>query len=411
MYTIVLISPAHPRVENDNLDAPLGLMYLSAYLKANDYSVKILDYSGNREHDVPEALYYGFTTYTPTYDWCLAKRDEILKMYPSARMIAGGAHVTALPEECAGDWDCVIVGEGEAGLLDVVLNGIKENIVYSKPIEDIDTLPFPDYTDIDVRSYERELDDKRLLSLFSSRGCPYHCTFCNSIIWNNARKVRFRSPDSVAQEIEQLRNEFGIDHFRFVDDLFAISTKRVREMTDTLAPLEIIYRCTGRCNIFNADIAQMLAESGCIQVELGVESASQPVLDMMNKQQTPDDIYNAIVAAKDNRLRVRIYLIVGHPGETWETLNDTIKVVEAAQPDEILIHTPIPFPGSELYTDPDKFGIYWREPDFKNYMQISKDRQSYYLLSHKTADRDTIKAMWEYAVEQLSDIDWYYGKK
>lgn len=408
---IVLISPAHPRVENDNLDPPIGLMYLSAVLCKAGHSVKILDYAGDRQHNVPEADIYGFTTYTPTYWWSLEKKNEIQELYPNAKYICGGTHASAVPELCKDNWDYVVVGEGEEAILRLASGDTLPKIIYSNSLDDVDNLPFPDYADIDVDSYDRTLDGEPLLSVLTSRGCPYKCNFCNSIIWNGARKVRFRSPENVAKEIAYLKDTFGINHFRMIDDLFAITETRVKNLTEVFKDLDIVYRCTARCNTFNDIMAKMLKDSGCVQVELGVESGSLPILERMNKKQTPDDIIYAVHSAKNAGLRVRIYLIMGFPGETWETVKETCKTVIEAMPDEVLIHTPIPFPGTPLYEYPDDFGITWMEKDFSKYMQISKDRQPYYLMSHKTADRDIIKEMWEYTVKKLSCIEWYGGKK
>lgn len=408
---IVLISPAHPRVENDNLDPPMGIMYLSAALKQAGHKCIVLDFAGGRKHHVPEADIYGFTTYTPTYWWCLEKRDEIRDMYPDAKFIAGGTHVTALPDMSAGEWDCVVVGEGEQAIIDIANNGISQRIIYAEPIMDIDSIPLPDYNAVDIRGYERTLLGERLLSVLTSRGCPYKCAFCNSIIWNGARRVRFRQPGCVAEEIEYLMERYDITHFRFIDDLFAMSESRIEALAKVLRPLDIIYRCTARCNIFNAAIAHRLVDSGCVQVEFGVESGSDRVLKMMNKRQTSQDVRRSLQIAKYAGLKVRVYLIVGFPGETWETLNETCDLMLECAPDEVLVHTPIPFPGTQLYGDGKKLGITWKSNNFRDYMQISKDRQSFYLLSHSTADRDMIKEMWEYAVKRLEPIKWYYGRK
>lgn len=412
MSRFVLISPAHSRVENDNLDPPLGLMYLSASLKQAGHEVKILDFAGQRQHEIPEADIYGFTTYTPTYWWSLEKRDEIRQLYPKAKFIAGGAHVSALPAETAKDWDCVVVGEGEQAIDDMATNGIDRCVYYSQPIYDVDSIPCPDYADIDMDSYDRLLLGRRLFSVFSSRGCPYKCAFCNSVIWKGSHEVRFRDPFCVAAEIGSLCAEYGIDCIGFVDDLFAISEGRVKELTDALRPLDIIYRCTARCSNFTADMADNLVSSGCVQVNIGVESGSNDVLVRgMGKKQTKEQIRRAIDIAKSSGLFVRVYLIVGAPYETWESVNETCELMLECMPSEINVRAPVPFPGTAWYDNPEEYGITWIDENFRNYMPISKDKQAYYLMSHQTADKDEIGAMREYAVDKLSPIAWNYGKE
>lgn len=407
----VLISTEQPELTNDNLDPPLGLMYLSAVIRNAGHDVRILDFAGGRQHCIPEADVYGFSTYTATYWRTLEKKNKIQSAYPSAKFICGGTHASALPKLCSKDgWDCVVVGEGEQAVQQLVKGNKLSKVFYSARLN-IDLLPFPDYTDIDVSSYDRMLDGMPLLSMLTSRGCPYRCNFCGSIMWNRARKVRFRNPADIALEINYLGRKFRTTHFRFVDDLFAISAARVRRITQALCSLDIVYRCTARCNTLSAEMAEMLKDSGCVQVDLGVESGSEVVLNYMNKKQTPSDILRAIKAVKDTGMRVRIYLIVGFPGETWGTIDDTCDLMLEAMPDEMLIYAPIPFPGTPLYEHPEDFGITWMEQDFSKYVHITKNKGAGYVISHKTADASEIKAMREYVIDKLSDISWCYGKR
>ncbi len=410
MKRVVLISPPHSKVNNDRLDPPLGLMYLSSALKKAGHKTDILDYAGGEIHALPDADIYGFITYSPTYSWSVKMAGHVKQNYPESKVIAGGAHVSALPDECIKDWDHIVVGEGEEEIVRIANGEAEDAILYADPIMNPDSIEFPDYDSVDIQTYDRTLDGEKLLSIFSSRGCPYNCAFCNSIVWTGGKKVRFRTPENVADEISYLQARFGVDHYRFIDELFAMSVSRVNAMAAALGPLGIVYRSNARCNTFTSKMAVPLYDSGCVQVEFGVESGSLPVLKAMNKQQTPDDIRRSIGAAKEAGLKVRVYLIVGFPGETWDTVNETCDLMIECMPDEVLVHTPVPFPGTPIYKNPEQFGITWMDKDLSNYMQISKNMKSYYLISHETADRDMIAKMWEHAVERLSVIKWYHGK-
>lgn len=398
---IILIQPPQNRISNDRLEPPLGLMYLSAVLKQDGHEVLILDFSGRAQHQIPEANIYGFSTFTPSYSWCLSKRDEIRKIDKDALVIAGGCHVSALPQECQRDWDAIVVGEGELAMRQIIAG--KTGIIYGEPI---DSIPFPDYDSIDINSYSRMVGNEKSLSILSSRGCPYNCSFCNSIIMGCGKQVRFRPPQAIVDEIQYLQNRFSIRAIRFVDDLFAFSEIRIEKITQALSPLRITYRCHGRVNLFTKKMAEQLENSGCAHIAFGVESGSDKILTYMNKRQTANDVRNAIRYAKEVGITVRCYLIVGFPGETWDTTNETVDLMLECQPDEILAFAPIPFPGTALYHNPSQYGIYGLSNNFDDYMQIEANKKSNYLFSHYTATAQEIQSMREYVIERLSNIKW-----
>jgi len=401
---IVLIQPPQKKIDDDRLEYPLGLMYLSSILKQDKHEVSILDFSGGFYHIIPQADIYGFSTFTPAYSWCLQKRDEISNKYPKSKFVAGGPHVSALPDECSTDWDAVVVGEGENAINNII-NG-QCGVIYGTPMA-IDSIPFPDYKGVDIYSYTRIFRGSAIISLLSSRGCPYNCAFCNSIVVGARCKPRFRSPELVKDEIIYLRENYpDILSYRIVDDLFTFSEQRVEDMAKILHPLNIQYRCNSRVNLFNDNVAKLLVDSGCVFVSFGVESGSDEILKKMNKKQTTDDIENAIRSAKNAGIGVRCYLIVGFPGETWDTVERTISLMLETKPDDILIFAVIPFPGTPLYHFPQKFGITWLSNDFDDYLQITSNKGSNYLLSHYSATAQEIKKMREYMIERLASITW-----
>ncbi|MBC8488510.1 MAG: B12-binding domain-containing radical SAM protein [Bacteroidetes bacterium] len=401
---IILIQPPQKKIDDDRMEYPLGLMYLSAILKQGQHDVSILDFSGGFHHDIPQADFYGFSTFTPAYSWCLQKRDEIAKKYPKAKFMAGGPHVSALPNECSSDWNAVIVGEGETAINDII-NG-QSGIIYGNSME-IDKIPFPDYDNIDAYSYTRTINGQKTISFLTSRGCSYSCAFCNSIVVGSRCKPRLRNPELVKEEILYIRNKYSdISSYRIVDDLFVFNEQRVECMTKMLRPLNIQYRCNGRVNIFNDNIAKLLVSSGCDFISFGVESGSDDILCRMNKKQTANDTRKAVRSAKNAGLKVRCYLVVGFPGETWDTVKQTISLMLETKPDDILIFATIPFPGTPLYHYPERFGINWISKDFDNYLQIISNKGSNYLFSHSSATAEEIKKMRTYMIDKLVSIAW-----
>tara|TARA_Y100000310_G_scaffold291828_1_gene320067 strand:- start:2637 stop:3851 length:1215 start_codon:yes stop_codon:yes gene_type:complete len=400
---VSFIQPPQNKITNDRLDPPLGLMYLSAVLKQSGHNVNILDFSGGYKPDIPESDVYGFSTFTPSYNWCLDLKVHIKSKYPNARFISGGPHASALPHQCIKDWDAIIVGEGEASIKSVV-DG-ENGVVYADMLP-ADDIPWPDYDIIDVPSYMRHLEGDKVLSVLSSRGCPYLCAFCNSNIIGMGKRTRYRDPYDIRDELEWLQKRYNVNVFRFLDDLFAINIRRSKEVCSVIGTLGISYRCNGKVNIFSQEMANVLRDSGCIHVSFGVESGSIKILKAMNKKQTPRNIINAITYAKNAGIKVRGYLIVGFSGETWDTVQETVDLMKQYPPDEILIFSPIPFPGTPLYNFPDEYGIKNMSVEFDDYLQIMDAGKSNYLFDHKTADRQTIQEMRQYVIEELSYINW-----
>ena len=406
MYDICFITTPTPELEDDRLEPPLGLLYLASYLKhGNDnISLKIVDLCQipETQWDIPEAKYYGFTTYSTTYHRTVDIKNKIRAMYPKSKSIAGGAHASAMPIEVKKEFDYVVIGEGEITLWNIINGWSQPGIIEGNPYLDLDRLPFPDYSLIDFNTYHRIVDGKRSLSILSSRGCPYKCAFCNSIILGGNHRVRFRTPQNVINELINLMDQYGDINFRFQDDMFASRLEWLREFTRLVKPLDITYRAFARVTqCANKEFVDLFVEGGCKHLALGVDSGSNTILKNMNKSQTRADIILGLKNAKEAGLIRRIYLIVGFPGETWETIEETAQLVEEAQPDEFVVYPLIPYPGTSLWYNPEKWGLYNISKDFTKYFQIYGDKQSHFVYDLKDYDRYELQAMKDYLVTRL----------
>jgi len=353
MYDIIFLTTPTPELMDDRLEPPLGMIYLASYLKAETPYVKqeLIDLCGIDKKDwiIPEAKYYGLSTYSTTYYRAVEIKNYVKSMYPKAKFIAGGAHASAMPNEVKKEFDYVVIGEGEYTLSNIVNGRLTPNIYDGNPILDLDILPFPDYSFVDFNTYHRIVDGKRSLSILSSRGCPYKCAFCNSIILGGNHRVRFRSPQNVVDELVSLQDKYGDINFRFQDDMFASKIDWLREFTELVIPLDITYRAFARVTqTKNKEYNDLFVKGGCKHLSFGVESGSDIILKNMNKSQTRKDILEGLKNAKEAGLIRRIYLIVGFPGETWETIEETATLVEEAQPDEFVVYPLIPYPGTSL---------------------------------------------------------------
>jgi len=277
----LIFTPAYELLE-DRLEAPLGILYLATWLNSKGFDAQVCDLAGLAAQDwqIPVADFYGFSTFSTTYHRTLQVRDIARRVNPKAKLIAGGPHASVLPNEVAPDFDYVVVGEGELALLDLLGGMRNRKIVYGEPVANLDELPYPDYSLVDVGSYRRVVAGKPSFSILSSRGCPYRCLFCNSTIMGAHKPVRFRSPTNVVGEIEQMRNAYGDLAFRFQDDIFGANLSWLRLFTMLLKPLNVTYRAFVRANqCANGEFTDLLYEGGCRHVAIGVESGSDCILE------------------------------------------------------------------------------------------------------------------------------------
>jgi len=400
---------------DDRLEPPLGLLYIGTYAAIRGYPVEICDLAGVPQEDweLPEADYYGFVTYSTTYARTLTLLALARQVNPKATMIAGGPHASALPEKVIEDFDYVVVGEGEQALVEILSGDVAPGIITGKPVMDLDLLPMLDYGLVDIDSYHRIVDGKRSFTLLSSRGCPYKCLFCNSLIMGGHKPLRFRSPGIVVDEMMALR-AFGDVAYRFGDDLFGGERSWLDAFADNLAGADVTYRAFVRLNQCASPLfVQTLVETGCKHIAVGAESGSNLILKAMRKGLTKQVSREGIRRAKEAGLIVRTYWIVGFPGETWDTVRETVEFVDETRPDEFVVYPLIPYPGTPLYHDPERYGLLNIDQDFSKYFQICGDKHSEFVYDLENADRHELQAMKEHLSKQLEimHLSWARDSK
>lgn len=429
---ICLINAPCTVIDDDNLEPQLGLLYIAAVLKENNYQVQIYSMTGckdDREVDkkiknIPEADVYGFTTYCTNYEnikKCIKhirKIDFILNCKDSI-IILGGPNATALPEFTLEDANCdfVIVGEGEDAFL-YLINEIKKlpirnyylslpnyrKIIYRQGREDIDSYPMPAYDLINFNDYTRVLDGKRVVSIISSRGCDRNCTHCNSIIMGGGsrgrKKVRYRSVENVIKEIKYLQS-LGFNKFRFSDDIFT-SNPNLEEFCIELHKLNIEYRIFARVEDLTLDTCYLLAKSGCKHIAIGLESLNSDNLRFLRKQSQigkEGNIWNA----KEFGMMVRAYFIVGLPYDTDENIKEYFDKASKLPFDEFSLYPLICYPGTEIWKNPKKYGYTIIDEDFTKYIQIGKNKNTCFVLDHKCFNHEDVKRWVDYGNRLLQN--------
>jgi anaerobic magnesium-protoporphyrin IX monomethyl ester cyclase len=378
---ILLVDPKVSLPIDVRSSPSLGLAYLAAVSEQRGDEVRVLDM---QVEDVPLAqVVDGFaphvvgitaTTVQIESAWQVARE---LKRLTDARVVLGGPHPTVLPGESAEkpDVDFVVRGEGEATWTELCdrlergaslagLSGVTyqdQGEVIHNPdrpvIPDVDSIPFPAYHLFKMQRYSNlqpTLDDVDGPSypMLSSRGCPYRCNYCSQIL---PRGWRARSPESVVSEWRWLVEELGAAEIGVLDDSFNIDRKRALEICDLIIDQGLNHvpwiMINGiRANLADEELLGRMREAGCIRTAFGVESGNQQILDtVIHKQLTLDQVRAAFKAAKAVGMETIGFFIIGLPGETKETMEDTIRFACELDPVVANFSMATPFPGTQMY--------------------------------------------------------------
>ncbi len=379
MSKVLLINPPYPFWEG--VPVSLSLTYLGAVLKENDVNVEVLDlltssYSPEkvrekvRETD-PELI--GITSVTRTYPQSLEILRYCKETKPDTTTVIGGPHVTFTPEETLEEapWiDVVAIGEGEYTIRDLAkavfdngsLSSVKGiayredgEVVFTEerePIQDLDELPFPDRKLLPLSKY-RSLDSR--CDVITGRGCPFGCVFCVAPKMFG-KKVRFRDPELVVDEIEDILDlGFSIN---FADDTFTLNHDHVYSILDEILDrgIEIEWTANARVDTVDRDLLKRMKEAGCTTLFYGVESGNPEVLEKSGKGITHEQVEEAVEMTKDVGLRVITSYILGLPGEREETLQETLDFAEKLDTD-YTVHILAPLPGTPLYENREEYGV------------------------------------------------------
>lgn len=374
---VVLINPPSPWLIRDRDIPSLGLLSLAASLREAGVSVEVCDLAGTKLEDasIPRGDLYGIGFTTPQYG--LAKRLVETLSCQDAHIVLGGPHVSALPIETryAFPYTTVLAGEADWSLVDYVLgrpvhlipgavywdvdsDSLKVNPL---PRVQVDALPVPARELIDIDDYHR-VDTFTYLGgsyeghVQTGRGCPYSCAFCGQRCITGGI-VRLRTAEQVVSEVRMLKYRYGCDQIEFLDDTFNLSWPRVRELCKALKPLNLAWHCLLRADRATPLMMRTMAEAGCRGVMFGFESGSNEMLRRMNKKLTVDVSLRAAEVASRVGMHVRAQMIVGFPGETDETIEETAHFVRNADVAKYSFHVFSPLPGSSVWDDPAAFGL------------------------------------------------------
>lgn len=373
---VLLAYKSHPEGADDPFTSllPAGLLTLEAVLQREGHPVTLANFSGMSWERVRQQLkklrpeVVGVSQFTHNRVDSLKLAGLARELDPACFVVLGGPHAThAWQDLLDGNpaVDAVVLGEGEATLselLEVVgaggeLSGVAgiacraggETVKTAPrpPIDDLDLLPIPGALPgegIGV-DYRRQLE-----FVITSRGCPAACLFCSSpLFWG--RGVRFRSPESVVEEIALLKERYGLTYFSFRDDTFTADRSRVLEICRLLVErrLHILWNCQSRVTAVDEEMLVAMKRAGCECIQFGVESGSPAMLKALGKRIVPADVEKAAAALRRVGINLSVYLITGILGEGEADLQQTVRLIERIGPQDGQVSPLVYYPGTQLF--------------------------------------------------------------
>lgn len=362
---------------------PLGLCYLKSPLQADGHHVKVVDGEASGlslssilsvvEDYQPDIV--GIQIVSPLWRTAIAIATAVKERH-KIPIVAGGPHVTLTREEAlreAPAFDYAVLSESEDGmreLVEAITRGESTDvskvtgIIYRHGDEiratpprqlrpDVDNLHFPDRHDLDHSKYLFSVPGagiRRFTTLITSRGCPYNCTFCTEPLMYG-RTTRFRSAENVVNEIQDFHDRHDINHFIFVDDTLTTRKERILDMCSQLKDrkLDITWEGWTHVNTVSPDLLKVMADAGLRRLSFGIESGNAEVLKSLQKNSTLPRVREAYKWAKDAGIETRGSVILGLPGDTRASVQETIDfVVGLKECDHAYFNIAMPYPGTEI---------------------------------------------------------------
>lgn len=382
---VLFINSPYPFDEHPT--PPLSLSYLGAVLLREGIEVEVLDllmshYSASKvKQKLKEYRPQVVGTSCATMSYTTASRVlKVCKGFdPGVVTVIGGPHVSFTAEETLerAPWiDIVVRGEGEETLVALIralegranLRGV-EGIAFREdgaivlseprpPIEDLNALPLPARHLLPLSKY-RALGVPAVM--LSSRGCPFRCIFCSAPKMFG-RRVRFRDPKLVVDEIEMLHKELGFKEIHFVDDTFTLNPRHAKAICNEIMArnLHIDWHAYSRVDTIDQDLLRLMRKAGCYYICFGIESGSQQVLDTIKKGITLEEAKKVVRLAAEAGMGMLLSFILGLPGETPETARQTVALAKEFRDKygaKYGFHLLAPLPGTEMREKADEYGV------------------------------------------------------
>ncbi len=354
---------------------PLGLGYLASVLRTTGIRPQLLDCTFSQPGDAVQSIRRAKPDIVGIYSM-VTMNHHAIRIARSIRdevplIVAGGPLPSLTPESFLDVFDVVVRHEGEETFLELVermrsnenwydIKGIAyrdENgsIIVNDPrpyIEDLESIPSPArnlFPNGAYQAYWNKYHGYTATSMMSTRGCPYACDFCSNPVYG--RSYREFSAGTVVEEMKQIE-KLGYDRVFFQDDCFTLNPDRVEEICNLLlsSDVNLNWMCLSRADTLTPRMAEKMARAGCVRVFFGIESGNERMLKIMKKQIDLDNVTSAVHAAKQAGIETGGFFILGYPGETDDSLVDTLRFSSRLPLDYLSYSFPYPIVGTGLYT-------------------------------------------------------------
>lgn len=364
--------------------SPLGLLYISGYLNEQKIENYLFDATfSNQKSQLdfikekkPKAVAIYANLMTKINVIKLVKILSSEAEYGFPKIVLGGPDVTYnLDNYLKTGVHFIVIGEGEQTMTELYqlisksqdvskVNGIaylENGEVIKTParekIKDLSTLPLPNREGITIEKYLetwKTHHGKSSMTVSTQRGCPYTCKWCSTAVYGQS--YRRRPAKLVVEELAMLQKKYKPDSIWFVDDVFTVSHKWIREfhLETQVQKVKIPFECITRAERLNDEILQLLKESGCFRIWIGAESGSQKIIDKMDRRVDVTTVSEAIKKTNALGIETGTFIMLGYPGEDEADINETISYLKKANPTHFTITIAYPIKGTSLYSEIEK---------------------------------------------------------
>lgn len=405
---IALVFPPSTFLTRTDVWPPLGLFYLAAQIERLGHVTEYFDLSMDAMPEDGEFDQMWISATSPQM-FEIRKISKVVEGWSQTRTILGGPAAWVDPEECAKlSFDLVVSGESDhpevvEQILWMVGNPGHDKVYSPKISPNLDwVLPPVRRWTTRYHAYmkDREGQQHRMTSIFTTRGCPMSCAFCesgrNGVIWDSM--VRYEPLEVVEEQIRECR-DLGFTGLAYYDDIFILNRKRTQKLLELHRKYGMVFRCFMRSDILvkhgGYNYLQEMVEGGLIEVFVGVESASNTIKDNIHKGTTITQDEMVLEWCKQLGVTCKMSFILGLPGETAETMQETKDWILSHRPTIVQVDRLIPFPGTPLTSRPDEYDLqYDRVPDEEWFFRGRYDQESRSFVSTSQLSVDEIDAFW-----------------
>lgn len=336
-------------------------------------------------YHIDECDLYLHSIYTLDYHDQVDTVNSLRIRYPKAKHIAGGPHANEFAEECLKTFDSLILGEGEESVIQAIkdfMNLDLKKIYPQKAPIDINQYPYSQRKylpktavarkNVVTLKHQKGYDQFIGTTVLFSRGCPYNCHFCAlQQIKKKTPGIRHRHPHLVEAEIEYLKQTYGIQGLNLTDEIaFPLNETKAIHFLEAMGKTGVVWRAQCRADGITPPLAKLARECGCRAIGMGIESVSQQSLEMINKKIDIQKAKETIRFLNQSDIEVRLYMIIGLPGEPEDIVEQTWAFIQETEPSLVYLSLFTIRPGTKVYNQPEKFGIKEVKSDWRKTMHM-----------------------------------------